>query len=28
MTVRGVCWCGHEGTYRPHSRPAPVAAAA
>jgi hypothetical protein len=31
MTVRWVCWCGHEGTYRPHARPArpvPVAAAA
>ena len=19
MTVRWVCWCGHEGTHRPHS---------
>jgi hypothetical protein len=22
MTVRWVCWCGHEGTHRPHARPA------
>ena len=28
MTVRWVCWCGHEGTHRPHARPALVAAAA
>ena len=24
MTVRYVCWCGHEGTHRPHG-PAPAA---
>jgi hypothetical protein len=22
MTVRWVCWCGHEGTSRPHARTA------
>jgi hypothetical protein len=24
MTVRWVCWCGHEGTSRPHARTAPA----
>ena len=30
LTVRWVCWCGHEGVYHPQARPAgnPVATAA
>jgi hypothetical protein len=24
MTVRWVCWCGHEGSHRPHAGPAPA----
>jgi len=30
MTVRWVCWCGHEGSHRPHAptAPAPTATAA
>lgn len=28
MTVRWVCWCGHEGSQRPHARTTTAVAAA
>jgi hypothetical protein len=28
MTVRWVCWCGHEGSHRPHAPADPAATVA